>query len=47
MPQRYPLGFRRRVLELLTPGRGVTEVAEETGIGSRSIDNSRRRPRRR
>jgi hypothetical protein len=32
MPKRYPPSFSLRVLELVKPGRSVTEVADDLGV---------------
>ncbi|GAA1310691.1 transposase [Saccharothrix xinjiangensis] len=37
MPQRYPPGFRRKVLDLVASGRRVAQVAADLDIGDQAI----------
>ena len=41
MPRRYPIEFRRKVLELVASGRPVAEVAAQLGVTAQSIYNWR------
>lgn len=41
----YPPEFRRKVLDLVEAGRSVAEVADDRGIGDRSIYTWRRQDR--
>ena len=41
MPRRYPVEFRRKVLDLIEAGRPVVEVAEQLGITAQTIYNWR------
>jgi transposase-like protein len=45
MPKRYPVEFRRRVLDLVRSGRPVVEIANELGIGQQTVYNWRRQER--
>ena len=45
MPKSYPPEFRRKVLDLLAAGRGVTEVAQDLGISGACIYNWRKQDR--
>jgi transposase len=45
MPKSYPPEFRRKVLDLLAAGRGVTEVAEDLGISGACVYNWRKQDR--
>ena len=37
MPYRYPLEFRRRVLDLLAVGRSVASLATDLGVSDQTI----------
>ena len=41
MPRRYPVEFRRKVLDLVESGRPVAEVAAQLGVTAQSIYNWR------
>lgn len=41
MPRRYPVEFRRKVLDLVEAGRPVAEVADLLGVTAQSIYNWR------
>lgn len=41
MPRRYPVEFRRKVLDLLEAGRPVAEIADQLGITAQTIYNWR------
>ena len=41
MPRRYPVEFRRKVLDLIEAGRPVAEVAELLGVTAQTIYNWR------
>ena len=42
MPRRYPVEFRRKVLDLIEAGRPVVEIAAELGVSDQTIYNWRR-----
>jgi transposase-like protein len=42
MPKRYPPEFRRRVLDLVTSGRRVAQIATDLDISDQTIYNWRR-----
>ena len=42
MPYRYPLEFRRRVLDLLAAGRSVASLLRDLGVSDQTIYNWRR-----
>lgn len=42
MPKRYPVEFRRRVLDLVAAGRPVAAVAEDLGVSAQTIYTWRR-----
>jgi transposase-like protein len=42
VPRRYPVEFRRKVLDLIEAGRPVAEVAEQLGVSDQTIYNWRR-----
>ncbi|MEH0955316.1 transposase [Micromonospora sp. CPCC 205554] len=42
MPRRYPIEFRRRVLDLLKAGRSVAELVRDLEISDQTIYNWRR-----
>ncbi len=37
MPRRYPVEFRRKVLDLLEAGRSVVEIAEQLDVSDQTI----------
>ena len=37
MPRRYPVEFRRKVLDLIEAGRPVVEIAEQLGVSDQTI----------
>ena len=41
MPRRYPVEFRRKVLDLIEAGRPVVEIAEQLGISAQTVYNWR------
>ncbi len=41
MPRRYPVEFRRKVLDLIDAGRPVAEVAAQLGVTAQTIYNWR------
>lgn len=41
MPRRYPVEFRRKVLDLINAGRPVAEVAAELGVTAQTVYNWR------
>lgn len=41
MPRRYPVEFRRKVLDLVEAGRPVAEVADQLGVTAQTIYNWR------
>ena len=41
MPRRYPVEFRRKVLDLIEAGRPVTEIAVQLGITAQTVYNWR------
>lgn len=41
MPRRYPVEFRRKVLDLIEAGRPVAEVAAQLGVSDQTIYNWR------
>lgn len=41
MPRRYPVEFRRKVLDLIEAGKPVAEIAEQLGITAQAIYNWR------
>lgn len=42
MPRRYPVEFRRKVLDLIEAGKPVAEIAEQLGITAQTVYNWRR-----
>ena len=42
MPRRYPVAFRRKVLDLVEAGRPVAEIAAQLGVSGQTIYNWRR-----
>jgi transposase-like protein len=45
VPRRYPIEFRRKVLDLIEAGRPVAEIAEQLGITAQTVYNWRRQDR--
>lgn len=45
MPRRYPVEFRRKVLDLIEAGRPVVEIAEQLGVSDQTIYNWRNQDR--
>jgi transposase-like protein len=41
LPRRYPVEFRRKVLDLVEAGRPVAEVADQLGVTAQTIYNWR------
>ena len=41
MPRRYPVEFRRKVLDLIEAGRPIAEVAVQLGVSDQTIYNWR------
>lgn len=41
MPRRYPVEFRRKVLDLIEAGKPVTEIAVQLGITAQTVYNWR------
>jgi transposase len=41
VPRRYPVGFRRKVLDLIEAGRPVAEIAAQLGVSDQTIYNWR------
>lgn len=41
MPRRYPVEFRRKVLDLIEAGKPVAEIAAQLGITSQTVYNWR------
>jgi transposase-like protein len=41
VPRRYPVEFRRKVLDLIDAGRSVAEVAAQLGVTAQTIYNWR------
>ena len=41
MPRRYPVEFRRKVLDLIEAGKPVAEIAEQLGITAQTVYNWR------
>ena len=41
MPRRYPVAFRRKVLDLIEAGRSVAEIADQLGVAGQTIYNWR------
>ena len=39
MPRRYPVEFRRKVLDLIETGRPVVEIAAQLGVSDQTIYN--------
>lgn len=45
MPRRYPVAFRRKVLDLIEAGRPVAEIAEQLAVSDQTIYNWRNQDR--
>ncbi len=45
MPRRYPVEFRRKVLDLIDAGKPVAEIAEQLGITAQTVYNWRKQDR--
>lgn len=45
MPRRYPVEFRRKVLDLIEAGKPVAEIAAQLGITGQTVYNWRRQDR--
>ena len=45
MPRRYPVEFRRKVLDLIEAGRPVVEIAAQLGVSDQTIYNWRKQDR--
>ena len=45
MPRRYPVEFRRKVLDLIAAGRPVIEIAAQLGVSDQTIYNWRNQDR--
>lgn len=45
MPRRYPVEFRRKVLDLVEAGKPVGEIAAQLGITAQTVYNWRRQDR--
>ena len=45
MPRRYPVEFRRKVLDLIEAGKPVAEIAVQLGVSDQTIDNWRNQDR--
>ena len=41
MPRRYPVAFRRKVLDLIEAGQPVAEIAAQLGITAQTVYNWR------
>ena len=41
MPRRYPVEFRRKVLDLIEAGKPVAEIAVQLGVSDQTIYNRR------
>lgn len=41
MPRRYPVEFRRKVLDLIEAGRPVAEIAAQLGVTAQTVYNWR------
>jgi transposase len=42
VPRRYPVAFRRKVLDLIEAGKPVAEIAAQLGVSDQTIYNWRR-----
>lgn len=45
MPRRYPVEFRRKVLDLIEAGKPVSEIAVQLGVSDQTIYNWRNQER--
>lgn len=45
MPRRYPVEFRRKVLDLIEAGKPVVEIAAQLGVSDQTIYNWRKQDR--
>ena len=45
MPRRYPVAFRRKVLDLIEAGRSVAEIADQLGVSDQTIYSWRNQDR--
>lgn len=45
MPRRYPVEFRRKVLDPIDAGRPVVEIAAQLGVSDQTIYNWRKQDR--
>jgi len=45
VPRRYPVEFRRKVLDLIEAGRPVVEIAVQLGVSDQTIYNWRKQDR--
>jgi transposase len=45
VPRRYPVEFRRKVLDLIDAGKPVVEIAEQLGITAQTVYNWRKQDR--
>lgn len=41
MPRRYPVAFRRKVLDLIEAGKPIAEIASQLGVSDQTIYNWR------
>ena len=41
MPRRYPVEFRRKVLDLIEAGKPVADIAEQLGVTAQTVYNWR------
>lgn len=41
MPRRYPVEFRRKVLDLIEAGRPIAEIAAQLGVSDQTVYNWR------
>jgi transposase-like protein len=41
VPRRYPVAFRRKVLDLIEAGKSVAEIADQLGVSDQTIYNWR------
>jgi transposase-like protein len=37
LPRRYPVAFRRKVLDLIEAGKSVAEIADQLGVSDQTI----------
>jgi transposase len=45
VPRRYPVAFRRKVLDLIEAGRSVAEIADQLGVSDQTIYSWRNQDR--